>query len=502
MPMRKRKPFSKSQTSHSISSTTTGPSTTGRGSARQADPLLGVVIPALNEAGYLPALLADLSTLGVPHQVLVVDGGSTDSTAAVVRGAGARVLRTALSRGRQMNAGARSLDTPWLLFLHADCRLGPLAREALERHLSAQDVGAPKAQPRQAAHFRFAVAGGGPFFRALELGQRVRERLFGLVYGDQGLLVPRALFQEVGGFPDQPLMEDVLMTKRLIASGRLVRLEADLETSPRRYLEEGRLLRVSRNLGNLIRFSLGTEPGTIVRSYRPRNGSPRPQDLPGHMETKAANNTLLVFAKAARPGSVKTRLAKSVGNEQAAALYRQMARRVVDQVAGGNHESVICFDPQDGESEVRELLGPGPWTLTYQGEGDLGDRMSRCLTAALTHATKAIVIGTDAPALTGELIHLAFQALDEADVVIGPTFDGGYYLLGLRRPAPELFEGIDWSSPEVLRQTVARADRLELNVTYLERLGDVDTVEDLTPEILATLEAPLSAPVLPPDVRP
>ena len=203
----------------------TAPDPRGGGAA------LGVVIPALDEEGTLPALLADLSRLTLPTRVLVVDGGSRDGTVRAARAGGALVLRSRTGRARQMNAGARFLTTPWLLFLHADSRLDGRAVAAIDDHVRA---GGP-----DAAHFALRFLHASRFYRALEWGQRLRERTLGLVYGDQGLLIRRDLFLDAGPYPDAPLMEDVILNRELLRRGRLRPLPATVATSPRRYEEEG-----------------------------------------------------------------------------------------------------------------------------------------------------------------------------------------------------------------------------------------------------------------------
>ncbi len=227
---------------------------------------LGVVIPTLNEAEHLPLLLADLTALNLPHRVVVVDAGSEDETAARARGAGAQLLESEPGRARQMNAGARALDSVWLLFLHADCRLTAEAGAALIGWLDS-------AGAERAATFRFSLNGEGGFWRFIEFGQRLRQRLSGMAYGDQGLVLSRALFEEVGGFPDQPLMEDVAMIRRLRAVGSVDLLPAALLTSPRRYEREGRWRGWLRNVALIGLYLAGVSPERLARWYPSRTAA-------------------------------------------------------------------------------------------------------------------------------------------------------------------------------------------------------------------------------------
>ena len=438
--------------------------------------MLGVVIPALDEAATLPALLADLARVPLPAEVLVVDGGSRDDTVGAARAGGALVMRSRPGRARQMNAGADFLTAPWLLFLHADSRLGASALAAIERHVHSSGG--------VAAHFGLSFRHPGRFYRVLELGQRIRERALGLVYGDQGLLIPRELFLAAGAYPGVPLMEDVLLNRRLLRTGRLRALPATISTSPRRYEEEGRIRAVLRNVRLISRFLAGADPASLSTEYPPRR---RRVTLPGPQPRPAGPTTLLVFARAPRPGEVKSRLARTLGDGRAASLYRRMGRLVIDQVAGAPATVTVCFTPDGAEQEVREWLDAGAACYWPQGPGDLGARMSRMMKRAFEVSDRAIVIGTDAPAVDRTTIRRALHALDSADVVVGPSRDGGYYLLGLRRPRPELFAGIRWSTGSVLTETLDRAVAAGLSVTLLEVESDIDTAADLTPGIARIL---------------
>lgn len=444
--------------------------------ARSAE--IGVVIPAVDEAEHLPGLLRDLSRLGLGSVVLVADGGSGDGTVAAARAGGAMVMRSRRGRARQMNAGAALLRTRWLLFLHADSRVGGEALRAVEAHV--------RGGRRRAAHFGLLISHPDFYYRLIEGGQRVRERLSGLVYGDQGLLIRRDRFFGTGPFPDVPVMEDVMLNRRLRGEGGLVRLPASISTSARRYEEEGRVRGWLRNVRLMSRFLAGGEPRKLAAGYPVRRAGGG-AEIAGS-RAGAGRATLLVFAKAPRPGEVKTRLARSLGPdgapayEKAAALYRRMARTVVDAVADAPATLTVCYDPPDAEAEVRDWLGPAPRRYWRQGDGDLGDRMSRMFARACQDARRAAVIGTDTPAVDARTIARALAALDTADVVLGPSRDGGYYLMALRGWSgshPSLFAGIGWSTESVLAETAARARGLGLRVTFLELETDIDTAGDL-----------------------
>jgi rSAM/selenodomain-associated transferase 2 len=221
---------------------------------------IGVVIPALDEERSLPGLLDDLRELSVlvPLDIVVADGGSTDGTRAIAAAAGVRAILAPRGRARQLNAGVGAVHGEWLLFLHADVRLGPEARRALRAAVQ------PTSGIR-AAVFRFAIE-LPPFWKHfIELGQRAREALWGLPYGDQGLLVRRELFDAVGGYPDIPLMEDVAIIRRLRRHTAVRRLPAALPTSGRRYVRDGVVRTWLRHTVLITLYHAGVSPHRLAR---------------------------------------------------------------------------------------------------------------------------------------------------------------------------------------------------------------------------------------------
>ena len=217
------------------------------------------VIPTLNAGATLPATLAALGTAAA--EIVVADGGSADATAAVARAAGARVLAAPRGRGVQLAAGIAATRAPWLLLLHADTRLAAgwvaAARALMEGGAGLGD---------RAGYFRFALDSADPRARRLERLVGWRCRALGLPYGDQGLLLPRALLAAVGGMRPLPLMEDVDLVRRL-GRRRLVPLDAAAVTSAARWEREGWRRRSARNLACLSLYAVGVPPRALVRLY-------------------------------------------------------------------------------------------------------------------------------------------------------------------------------------------------------------------------------------------
>ena len=223
---------------------------------------LSVVIPALNEAGTLPLLLADLGTWPRDLEILVVDGGSSDATAAASRNGGARLLRSPASgRGQQLRWGAAQTHGPWLLVLHADSRLPTGWVDAVTAVLERPDA------ETQAWYFDFKVSGTRPMLRLLEQAVAWRSRWRQRPYGDQGLLIHRGLYTAVGGYRPIPLMEDLDLVQRLAARSRLRRIGHPLITSGRRWQRQGVLSLAWRNALLRQRWARGESADELARDY-------------------------------------------------------------------------------------------------------------------------------------------------------------------------------------------------------------------------------------------
>jgi rSAM/selenodomain-associated transferase 1 len=191
---------------------------------------------------------------------------------------------------------------------------------------------------------------------------------------------------------------------------------------------------------------------------------------------------VIVFARAPRPGATKTRLIPALGPDRAAALYQCFLLDVLSTVSTLDaHIIAAAAEPQDALEITALASRVCPQAeVTVQAGADLGGRIAAAVEQALAQGHRpAIVLGSDAPTLPAGLIARAIELAGRHDVVLGPCFDGGYYLIGLRAPADSLLADIRWSTGDVLRQTVDRAGSLGLSVALLEPWYDVDTPEDL-----------------------
>lgn len=184
-----------------------------------------------------------------------------------------------------------------------------------------------------------------------------------------------------------------------------------------------------------------------------------------------------LFAKAPVPGQVKTRLAADIGPEAAVLHYRRVGLAVASAVAG-DFPLTVWYDPPGAEALMRAWLGALPYRL--QRGCDLGERMQRAFCAHFARGDAPVIaIGADCPGVDASVIRAAVHHLTRHDVAIGPSHDGGYYLLGLNAPQPDLFEAIPWSTADVFRITAERCRARDLSVGVLPTLRDLDTLTDL-----------------------
>jgi rSAM/selenodomain-associated transferase 1 len=192
-----------------------------------------------------------------------------------------------------------------------------------------------------------------------------------------------------------------------------------------------------------------------------------------------AHDTILLFARHPVAGRVKTRLSPALPPALAAALYNALLADTLAAVAAAGAARRELWWADEASADALTVAVPPDFAQRQQGAGDLGARLSQASAAALTEPdARVALIGSDAPALTAAHLDAAFTALDAHDVVLGPATDGGYWLIALRRPAPELFADMAWSTPQVLQATRTRAERAGLSVATLDTLGDLDTPAD------------------------
>ena len=196
--------------------------------------------------------------------------------------------------------------------------------------------------------------------------------------------------------------------------------------------------------------------------------------------SKKNNHALILFVKAPRIGTVKTRLQPELTRDQSLLLYQAMVEDTVRQFSGvGFCDLKIFFHPADAYEVMKTWLGNQLDYFPQQGN-DLGERMYHAIAEMLNQKyDKVALVGSDIPTLDAATMVRAFASMDNYDVVLGPCNDGGYYLIGMKLPQPELFKGITWSTNLVLQQTIHRARSAGLEIVQLEKKSDIDTYQEV-----------------------
>jgi len=439
---------------------------------------VSIVIPALDEARGIAATLAPLQPLrAAGHEVIVVDGGSADATMALAAPLADRAFAAARGRASQMNAGAAAATGDVLLFLHADTRLAAAGVATLLREL-------PRSG-RRWGRFDVAITGRSRVLCVVAAMMNARSRLTGIATGDQAIFVLRALFDAVGGYPHQPLMEDIELSRRLKrADGPPLCLRERVATSGRRWQQRGAWRTIVSMWRWRYAYWRGADPARLAAGYA--------------SASRATPVTLQIFAKEPVPGQVKTRLARAIGEREAAIVHARLVEATVVTAVAARASGVVdrielwCAPAADAPA-FAAWRDRHRVVLRTQAGADLGGRMRDALDAALASGSRAILIGTDCPVLDVAYLAQAAAALDDHDAVFGPVEDGGYVLVGLARSV-DVFSGVPWSTSQTMEATRVRVRAVGATWHELPVLWDVDEPADLARwETLAARHAPATA---------
>ncbi len=422
-----------------------------------------VIIPALNEETSLPGVLARIPAW--VDRIIVVDNGSTDSTAGVARQAGATVVgEPRRGYGRACLAGiAAASDTEVLVFVDAD---GSDFPEHMDRLVD--PIVAGKADLVVGSRVRGRLEPGA-MTAAQRFGNALAPALIRWLWGER--------FTDLGPF-------------RTIRSAALHQLGMDDQTFGWTVQMQVRAARFglrcaevpvnyARRTGGRSKIS-GTIRGTCKAGAKILACVAREYLWPQRKHPHTAES-LAVFAKFPAPGHAKTRLIPALGAQGAADLHERMVRLTlarVDELRRARGVGAEVWHTGNDAADFAGLFG-GTFLYRQQAGADLGARMLHAFRVMLRDASAAVIIGTDCPELSAAVLRSAFDELQRHDLVLGPATDGGYYLIGLRRPVPGLFDGMTWSTDGVLAETLGRARALGLSVHLLPTLDDVDDPGDL-----------------------
>ncbi|NDY42020.1 DUF2064 domain-containing protein [Dissulfurirhabdus thermomarina] len=427
---------------------------------------VAVVIPAMDEAAAIGRVLAEVP--GWVDECIVADNGSTDGTGEIAAALGARVVRVARrGYGSACLAGVAAAVSAAdvVVFLDGDYSdnpaemdrlVDPVLRNEADLVVGSRVLGRPErgALPPQA---RF--------------GNWLATRMIRLFWG--------ARFTDLGPF--RAVRGEVLrsmgMTDPDYGWTVEMQLRAVRQGIPWIEVPVGYRRRIGRSkITGTVKGVVGAGTKILWTILRARlGGLPTP-------ERWRPREAVVLFTRFPRPGTTKTRLIPALGPRGAADLQRRMTEQAAATVRAAQARRGFRVEVRHeggSEEELRRWLGAG-WTYRAQGPGDLGARLDRAVREAFSSgAARVVLLGADCPGLRASDILRALRALDRADAAVGPSADGGYYLLGLRRVVPGLFEAIPWGTASVRERTLAVLRRRGLKWRLLPVRRDVDRPEDL-----------------------
>lgn len=428
-------------------------------------PSVSIVVPVYNEVpghqtdSFSPRVQALLDLLRAGDDIVLVDGGSSDSSWPALQALAQHPQITAIqsTKGRalQMNAGAAHAKGDVLLFLHADTALCVVAWNAFLTHVSAHNWG----------RFDVQIEGQSKWLPVVAWLMNQRSRFSKIGTGDQALFVGRELFQRVGGFPEQPLMEDIELCKRLkrLAPECFLAIRAQVSTSGRRWDTHGAWSTIVLMWRFRFQYWRGVPAAELARQYA---------DTRGKLPVIVA-----VFAKYPQAGRVKTRLEPLLGAHQCAAFARYLLLSTLDKLQDVN---VALWSDGGTDEEWAALLNGRLVARHIQPSGHLGLRMQTAVETHLKHSELVVLLGPDAvqftPADLNELVHAARRQ----GLAFVPAHDGGYVALACTRCLPVVFsESIDWGTPRVAEQTRMILIQQHQQAQWLPAQIDIDEPEDL-----------------------
>lgn len=390
-------------------------------------------------------------------EIIISDGGSTDNTLSIVEARKIKVVHSVRSRGIQLNKGASAASHEILCFLHADTFLPENTLSLLDNFFNESH--------NEICRFKLGFDVEHRLLNRYKYFSKY-DSLF-TRFGDMFVAMRKSFFAKVGGFPDWKIFEDVEFLRQASAISKIKILDAEVISSARTFTKYGLVCQQLFNGFSIMKYILGFRKFINEAAYYKRKP----------MKKMAS---IIVFARFPSSGKVKTRLASTAGNDFAVAFYKHVAENIISSASRiSNAYKYIFYSDANEKEAVINWLG-GKYFFCEQEGDDLGSRMKNAFNKVFgLGANKALIIGTDIPDLSQKIIEEAIAALDTNDIVIGPSNDGGYYLLGMKNYAPQLFEGIHYSTEKVFSETKNKIENLGLSCYVLKPLHDIDTEADL-----------------------
>ncbi|MDZ7765762.1 MAG: TIGR04282 family arsenosugar biosynthesis glycosyltransferase [Melioribacteraceae bacterium] len=391
------------------------------------------------------------------YEIIISDGGSNDDTSKIAEKFNAKIVNSEAGRGIQLNKGIDAANGEILCFLHADTALPDNAFELLEEFF--QDIENKICRFKLGFDVDHRVLNCYGYFSKFDT-------LF-TRFGDTFIAARNDFVEEIGSFPNWKNFEDVKFLREASKRSKVFVLDQEVVSSARTFVKYGLVGQQLISINYFVKYLLGQRKFIKEGSYYKR-------------KMKKVTASIILFVKYPVEGNVKTRLAKTIGNAKAAKIYSLLAENIITNIKKMTNTYNYLFYSNSSEKEKIKKWIKGNFFYAPQKGNGLGERMSNAFRLVFGHgAKKVLIIGTDIPGLSTEIIKEAVTKLDEYDAVIGPSPDGGYYLLGMKRFIPELFENITYSTDSVFEETIKKIKNENLTYSLLNTKEDIDTEDEL-----------------------
>lgn len=430
---------------------------------------VSIIIPVYNEVATVaedvlsPRILALLELLRAGDEIVLVDGGSIDASWKVLselaQHPGIAAIQSPKGRARQMNAGAAKAKGQVLLFLHADTTLTATAWHEFLQKISEQQ------SEFLWGRFDVCIEGQSRWLPVVGWFMNHRSRLSKIGTGDQALFVSRKLFLQAGAFPEQPLMEDIELCKRLkrIAPQQFKAIRCPVYTSGRRWDEQGAWKTIVLMWRFRFNYWRGVPASELARQYT---------DVRDKLKL-----TVAVFAKYPERGRVKTRLEPLLGAAQCVEFAKYLLLSTLDKLQSQN---VVLWTDGGTDEQWSALLNGRRVKRLVQPAGHLGIRMQTAVQTHLPQSEVVVLLGPDAVQFTVEDLSGLLKAAKENVIAFVPALDGGYVALACTQCLPAVFsEEIDWGTARVTEQTKTALNQCNVQAQWFEPQMDIDEPEDL-----------------------
>ena len=419
--------------------------------------MISVIIPVLNDVKGLRRTLQSLVPEKEGQEILVADGGSIDGSVELAESfPWVTLLRGAPRRGVRLNEATASARGEVLLFLNAGTTLERGWPQEVERVVGLDGFAL--------GYCRLQYDAAGIQERIIELLAWVRARLLRYPFGNQALFIKKSSVVESRLFLDLPALEDVELVRRMRSSGRVLPAKVSA-VNPGDRPETGSL---ARHIWREARLVTGLLRGMATTDLQPCSEG-------------RSDQALAMFVQRPEPGQVKTWLIELFGKERAASLYRRGVEEILHtaKTAPVDARVYVFYAPEDARADMQSWLGDACMLIAQQGKDDKERRAHALDTLFDLGIERLVLLGPHCPAMQRHHVAAAIQALGEDEAVVGPTDDGGCYLVGIHPRHRDLLVGLDWAPDGVFSEIASAFASAGVRYRCLETLKDLDSVEDL-----------------------